>query len=153
MLNGEADKKRELEIVYSNARNGKAEIWTSTLSMIECRWVAGEKDTPRPYDPQHDATITNLFRQSFVKPIPMAVDISESARKIWRETSEISSYQDAVHLASSLRWDVETMHTYDSKDLLGLSERFDCRNGRPLMICYPDHTTDGPLFAHAKDKT
>ena len=149
---GNRTKKRELELVYGNARNGKFEIWTSTLSMIECRYVESEKGTPRPYEAKSDEIIRNLFWQSFVKPIPLAVDIAEDARRIWRETSEITKYQDAVHVASSSRWDVETMHTYDRDDLLPFSESFICRNDAPLTICYPDNTTDGPLFEKAKQK-
>ena len=153
LLNGEADKRRELELVYGNARNGKFEIWTSTLSMIECRHVEIEDGAPRPYDPKNDEIIRDLFWQSFVKPIPLAVDIADDARRIWRETKEISKYQDAVHVASSLRWNVETMHTYDRDDLLPLTESFFCRNDRALTICYPDNTTDGPLFDKAKQKS
>lgn len=150
LLNGESDKKRELGIVYGNARSGKCEIWTSTLSMIECRYVQSEKDQPRPLDDENNKIISRMFRQPFVKPIPMSVDIVEDARGIWRNTKDMGSYQDAIHLSSALRWNVGTMHTYDRIDLLNQTEKFNCQNGQPLTICYPDNTTDGPLFGQTK---
>lgn len=150
LLNAEADKMRELEIIYNIARDGKIELWTSTQSMIECRRLAEEVNAPRPYDDEGDKKISAMFGQSFVKPIPMGFDIVEEGRRIWRETAEIEGAYDAIHIASALRWDVEVMHTYDRDDLIGQSGVFSCRNGNKLKICYPDETTDGPLFGYAK---
>ena len=150
LLNGELDKKRELEIVYGNARDGKCKLWTSTISLIECRHVGNEKKQARPYDAINDAKISEMFNQPFVKCISLTMDIAEDARRIWRGTREISKYPDAVHIASALRWNITMMHTYDRSDLFGLSETFSCRNGKKLEICYPDNTTDGPLFGKAR---
>lgn len=150
LLNGEDDKSRELDILYKLARDGRYEIWTSTLSMLECRFTASEKNTPRLYEATNNATIRSLFQQTFIKPVGIALDIADRAREIWRQNPEITKYQDAVHIASALRWNIETMHTYDYDDLLVMNGRFRCRNGNELTICYPDQTTDGPLFSNAK---
>ena len=150
LLNAESDKKRELEIVYGMARAGKVELWTSTLSMIECRRLKSEQHKAKPLDDENDKKISAIFNQPFIKPIPLASDIAENARGIWRQTAGLGKYQDAVHLASAVRWNVEVMHTYDRDDLLHLSEKLTCRSGNPLKICYPDNTTDGALFEHAK---
>ena len=149
LLNGEADKKRELEIVYGWARSGKAEIWTSTLAMIECRSIKQES-TKKPMSEINGKKVSDIFRQEFVKPIPMAVDIVERARELWRATEGLGKIQDAVHLASAMRWNVEIMHTYDRVDLLHLSDKLTCRNESLLKICYPDSSTDGALFDHAR---
>lgn len=150
LLNGEADKKRELQIVYGHAKKGHYELWTSTWSYMECRRLKSEADLPRPLDPANEKIIADIFRQPCVKPIPVTQDIAELARTTWRETPGLGSYQDAVHLVSALRWNVPVMHTYDRDDLLHLTGSFTCKDGTPLIICYPDETTDGPLFAHAK---
>lgn len=149
LINGESDKRRELEIVYEHARQGKYELWTSTLSMVECRRLESETNATKPLSDENEKTISDLFLQSFVKPIPMTLDIAESARKIWRVTPGLKKYQDAVHLASAIRWDTLVLHTYDRDDLLHLDGAFKCKNGEALQICYPDETTDGPLFAKA----
>ena len=152
LLNGEADKQRELEIVYGLARSGKVELWTSTLSMIECRRLKVEEHLPKPLDEENDRKISEIFNQPFVKPIPLASDIAQISRGLWRKTVGLGKFQDAVLLASAVRWNVELMHTYDHDDLLHLSEKIECRNGKPLRICYPDNTTDGELFDHAKQR-
>ena len=147
LLNGEADKKRELGIIYANAQRGSFELWTSTLSILEARRLESEKEAKKPLSAENLRTIAAVFRQPFVKLIPMALDVSEHARELVRATPGLTKWQDAVHLASALRWDAVMFHTYDKEDLLHLSERFSCRNGRPLPICYPSETADGPLFA------
>jgi predicted nucleic acid-binding protein len=146
-LNGEPDKKRELVIVYGNARQKLYEIWTSTIAMVEVRRLADEKQNPKPLGDGNHKKIEDLFRQPFVKPIPLAVDIADHARTLFRATRGLGKWQDAVHLASALRWNADVLHTYDNDDLLHLTEQFTCRNGTRLRICYPNETTDGPLFS------
>lgn len=151
-LNGEPDKKRELEIVYGGARRGHYELWTSTLSMVEVRRLENEKHAPKPLDDANNKIIGDLFWQPFVKPIPLAQDIAEDARVLFRTTPGLGKFQDAIHLASALKWNIEVMHTYDNDDLLHLDGKLSCKNGSPLQICYPDETTEGPLFSRARAK-
>lgn len=151
-LNGEPDKKRELEIVYGGARRGHYELWTSTLSMVEVRRLDGEENASRPWEEENAKKIRDLFWQPFVKPIPLAQDIAEDARELFRNTLGLGKFQDAIHLASSLRWNIEVMHTYDRADLLHLDGQLHCRNGSVLQICYPDETTEGPLFSRLRNQ-
>jgi predicted nucleic acid-binding protein len=148
LLNGEIDKRRELELIYTNARNGQYEIWTSTLSMVETRRLKSEEHDPKPLSKEHQEKIRDIFRQPFVKPIPLAVDIADHARELFRTTKGLGKWQDAIHLASALRWNSDVLHTYDQGDLLHLSMTFTCRNGEKLPICFPSETTDGPLFVN-----
>lgn len=150
LINGEADKARELEIVYGHAKQGKYELWTSTLSLIECRRLPGEINAARPWSEQNERIIQDMFNQPVVKLIPMGSDIAEQARKLFRTTLGLDKWPDAIHLASAMRWNVSTFHTYDRADLLHLSGKMSCLNGDPVNICYPDETTDGPLFASGK---
>jgi predicted nucleic acid-binding protein len=147
LINGEADKRRELEIVYSNARKGHYELWTSALAIGESHRFEGEVRANRPWSDENHETIKNLFRQPCVKVIPLAVDIAENAREIYRNTLGLGKWQDAIHVASAIRWNLPVMHTYDRADLLHLSMRFKCKGGENLAITYPDETTEGPLFA------
>ena len=150
-LNGEPDKKRELEIVYGNARQGHCELWTSTIAIVEVRRLAIEKHSPKPLSEEHHRTIADLFRQPFVKPAALSIEIAEAARTLFRETPGLGKFQDAVHLATALRWDASVLHTYDNDDLTHLNLKFPCKNGEKLPICYPDETTYGPLFAAVKN--
>ena len=149
-LNGEPDKKRELEIVYEKARKTKYELWTSALSVVETRRLKSEEQLPKPLDKATGEIIRDLFRQRFVFVVPLTLVISEELRDIFRATPKLGKWQDSVHLATALAWDADVLHTYDHDDLLHLSMKLTCKNGELLPICYPDETTDGPLFAHAK---
>lgn len=149
LLNGEAAKKRELELVYGFARQGHYEIWTSTLAMVEVRRFNDEVNVQKPLSDEKLKIIRDIFRQPFVKTIPLSFEIAEQARELVRITQGLSKWPDAVHVASALRWNIETMHTYDAEDLLHLSDKLNCKNGQPLKICYPNETTDGPLFNNA----
>ena len=151
VLNGESDKKTELEIVYGNARNGHYEIWTSTLSMVEVRRLSVEVNDPKPWSEDNLQKIKDVFSQPFVKPVPLAQDIAEHARELVRTIEGLGKWQDSVHLASALRWNADMLHTYDNDDLLHLDGRFPCRNGQSLRIAYPDETTYGPLFARLRE--
>lgn len=148
LLNGEEAKKRALGIIWEGARAGGFEIWTSTLSILEVRRLRAEEQEAKPLGPEKLKIIAAFFRQPSVKLVPLALDIAEHARELVRTTDGLGKWQDAVHLASALRWDVTLFHTYDQTDLLHLSERLRCRNGDRLTICLPDETADGPLFAN-----
>lgn len=151
LLNGEADKKRELEIVYGHAKTGKYELWTSTLAFVEVSRLRDERDLLKPLAPEKDAVIAALFQQTFVKPIPVDVEIANWARHLFRDTPNLSKKNDAIHLASALKWNLGVMHTYDREDLLHLDGKLACKNSKLLTICYPDETTDGPLFNRTKE--
>lgn len=115
--------------------------------MVEVRRLANEEKPARPWSEDNQKKIEDLFRQPFVKPVPLAVDIADHARTLYRMTLGLGKWQDAIHLASALRWNADVMHTYDNDDLLHLTEKFTCRDGTRLRISYPDETTDGPLFS------
>lgn len=149
LLNGEPEKKRELQIIYDNARSGKCQIWTSALSLMEVKKLKVELQEPKPFDEKHEKTIESIFMQQFVLVTPMDMDIGNSARKLYRRTASLGKVQDAVHICTALKWNIPVLHTYDRQDLIHLSGALKCRNGDGLIICYPDETTDGPLFAKA----
>lgn len=152
LLNGEAGKKRELEIVYGNARQGLCEIWTSTIAFVEVNRLKEEYGKEKPFSQENEQKIRDLFKQPFVKPIPLDILIADRSRELVRETVGLGKFKDAIHAASALKWNIPIMHTYDRDDLLHLSGTLACQNGIRLTICYPDETTDGPLFAQAKSQ-
>lgn len=149
LLNGEPDKRRELEIVYNAARDGAYELWTSTYSQVEVHRYRSEENTARPWSEANTNKIEQFFLQPFIKLVPVDLEIGRHARQIYRETPGLKKRPDAVHLASALRWPVDAMHTYDRPDLLVLSYKFIGRSGSPLLICKPNEESDGPLFGRA----
>ncbi|MBO1021877.1 PIN domain-containing protein [Methylobacterium sp. SD274] len=146
LLNGEPDKKRELEIVYDAARKGRYQLWTSALAIVEARRLNVEKNDPKPLSAENEEKIARIFKQEFVMTTPLDLDVANKARALWRLTVGLGKFQDAVHIASAQKWNISLMHTYDNDDILPLNGNLFCRNGDALVICYPDETTDGPLF-------
>lgn len=146
LLNGEPDKRRELEIVYNIARSGECDIFTSTFTQVEVYRYDYEHNTPRPWTDDNKKKIEQFFLQPFIELVPLDQEIGRLAREIYRATPGLSKRQDAIHLASALRWSVDALHTYDRPDLLVLSYKLYDRSGKPLLICKPNEESDGPLF-------
>jgi hypothetical protein len=67
LINGEPNKRRELEIIYSAAKRGDYEIWTSTISLIEVNRLADEKDKKKPLEIGNTEKLQQMFEQPFVK--------------------------------------------------------------------------------------
>jgi hypothetical protein len=65
-----------------------------------------------------------------------------------RETVGLKKKPDAIHLASAMRWDLHTLHTYNGSDLKHLSGSIFCGDGTPMTISDPlDPFAEGGLFA------
>lgn len=152
LINGEAKKARELQIVWKMAERGEVQIWTSALALAEVYRAKCEKEWAS-LDPTNDAKIDNMFDQPFVEKIQLDTEVARMAKNLLRTFEKLKKPTDAIHLASALKWNVDQLHTYDGSDLLGLSGQAICENGEPLIICMPDHLTDGELFAGVKDIT
>ena len=152
LINGEADKRRELQIIYESAKNGNYELWTSTWTLVECHREASEKQNAKPLATEGLKRIREFFQQPFIKQTPVDAPIANRAAELLRTTPGLKKKGDAVHLASALWWSVDELHTYDGNDLLHLSYKFVDRRGRSLLICKPKCATDGPLFGNADGK-
>jgi len=146
LVNAEPNRKHELEVVYDQARNGLVEIWSSTLSIVEANRLSTEVRQRKPIPPDSLKAIDDLLFQPFVKLVPVDVDIAKRARKLVRETPGLGKKADAIHLASAIRWNIPTLHTYDRDDLLHLDGKINCDDEAPLRICEPEDPTGG-LFA------
>lgn len=150
LLNGEDSKRRELEIIFAAAKRGSCELWTSAVSLVEVHRLAEEGGKSKPWPSANEDKIAALLEQPFVKIVPVDFETGRKARGLLRTTEGLKKRPDAIHLASALRWPVAAMHTYDRDDLIHLSGKLVAKDGNLLTICYPDETTDGPLFAASR---
>lgn len=143
LLNGEADKARELEHVWEKAKRGEVEIWTSAFCIAEVYKVkcSGEKIGVCPDD---DARIDNLFNQDWVYIAQVDIAIAKLAKSLLRTHAKLSKPSDGIHLATAIHWNMDQLHTWDASDLLGIScNRAD---GQPLDICKPSMIDGENLF-------
>ena len=67
LINGEPNKRRELEIIYNAAKRGDYEILTSTISLIEVNRFDYEKDKKKPLEIGNTEKLQQMFEQPFVK--------------------------------------------------------------------------------------
>lgn len=150
LVNEEQGRKPDVDAVYTQARNGNVEIWTSNISIVEANRLEAEVHQAKPIPEGSLAILDAVFLQPFVKLIPVDTDIAIRARKLVRETVGLRVKADAIHLASAIRWNIPTLHTYDGSDLTHLDGQFTCDNGTMLTICHPkDPFQDEGLFADA----
>jgi predicted nucleic acid-binding protein len=111
------------------AKNGEVQIYTSSVTMIECVWLKG---LPR-LSKDHEAVIAKFFMHKFIRVINCDRAMAESARALLWQYEHLQP-KDAIHVASAFFQQVEVLHSYD-KDLLVL----DGKIGTPAMkICAPD---------------
>jgi predicted nucleic acid-binding protein len=151
LLNKEAAKHRELDIMWQRGRRGEVRILTSALSMVEVFKKKCEGLDAKPLTDETEAEIAALFEEDHVVRVQLEPNVATQARKLLREHLELKKAPDAIHLATALWWNCDEMQTYDHDNLIGLSGKIPRRDGLLLTICMPDATTDGPLFAPQKD--
>lgn len=147
LINGESKKKRAVDHIYNSARAGSHEIWTSTISYVEVFRIKGEEQSSKPYAKAALDKIEEMFEQDFIKLVPLDVEVAKIARRLLREQDGLSKRPDAIHLASAIKWSIETLHTYDGNDLLHLDGKLTTKGGSVLRIMPPSDPEDGPLFS------
>lgn len=151
LVNGEMNRKIQLESIYSQGRTQLVEIWTSAVSIVEANRLKSEMQMAKPIPQGSDRALDGLLFQPFVKIVPVDTVIARTARKLLRETTGLRKLPDAIHLASALKWNIHTLHTYDRDDLLHLDGKMKCDDGEVLTICEP-RDPNGGLFAEVQDR-
>ncbi len=156
LLNRESNRLIEIEYIWKQAEQGGVEIWTSTVAQMEVCKLASERDAisvqgnsakTKIMTENNLNKIENLFNQPFVKRIPLDVEISSRARRLFRETDGLDKVADAAHVISAMKWNIPTIHTYDGTDLLHLSGKLFTDDGTEIEICEPSERPPKDLFS------
>jgi predicted nucleic acid-binding protein len=150
LINNEAARHRQLRMIWDSASQGAYEIWTSTFTYAEV-FKAKCEEGDVTLAAESDKRIDEMMEQPFVKRVQVDVPTGRLARQLLREHPELKKPQDAIHLATAIRQNVDALHTYDGSNLIKLDGKVRKENGDFLLICIPDDDSDGPLFA-AKNK-
>lgn len=153
LANGEKDRKRDLEIVYGQARRGLVQLWTSTIAVVEVNRLAGEMQQERPIADDSLAIIDGLLFQPFVNLVSMDTIVARRARQLLRETRGLTKRPDAMHLATAIQWNIPIFHTYDGSDILHLNGKIECLDGTVMEINFPRDPFDGGLFNERPEVT
>jgi len=146
LINAEPAKIAPLRHIFNEAKQGRTEIWTSTIAYVEVWRLASETNAPKPLDDGNLDKIKEVIEQPFVKLIPTDLEIGRKARGLRRALPDLKGAGDCIHLASALVWSVSPLHTWDGSHLLPFNGQLSCKNGQKLEICIPKDSPDGPLF-------
>jgi len=134
LVNAEPEKIHDVQAVYTQARRGLIELWTSTVAIVEVNRLASEMQMAKPIPPESLEKLDGLLFQPFVKLINLDQIVAKRARKIIRETPGLKKKPDAIHLASAVVWNIPLFHTYDRNDLLHLNGSVSCMDGTAMEI-------------------
>ena len=139
LINQEERWFGDLQSLFESAQRGDAQLWISTITILEVVKVPSEDGMPRPWPDANIAQVDNLFLQDYVRTVQLDQQIARKAREIYRSTPSLGlrKQMDAIHLATALFYSVDEFHTDDGEDLLCLDKTLTCRDGRLLRICKP----------------
>ncbi len=139
LINQEERWFGDLQSIFESAQRGHAQLWISTITILEVVKVPSEDGMPRPWPDANIAQVDNLFLQDYVRTVQLDQQIARKAREIYRSTPSLGlrKQMDAIHLATALFHNVDEFHTDDGEDLLNLDKTLTCRDGRLLRICKP----------------
>ncbi len=106
------ERRRNCELFFQDAIEGKAQIFTSTLTIVEVRYP--EELLPDRVPQQVRQKITDLFNEPYITLIPIDPARAIEARELvwgypWLRTA------DAIQIASAIFAGVDEMHTYDGQ--------------------------------------
>ena len=147
LINQEAGRVDRCRYVISEARAGKVQIWTSTISLAEVFKVTGEISgvvLPEIKDLEFEQYVT----QDCYVLVQVDYDIGVQARRLLRAHPPLKKPADAIHLATALESNVEELHTFDDKNLIPLSGLVMRADGAPLTICFPPESPQPSLIKY-----
>ncbi len=154
LIRQEADKIDVLRYVIDRAQKGEVEIWTSTFTLAEVfkkKCDGEQKGLPTAEDQAFD----DYVRQDYVQLAQVDLDIGTLARRVLRQYPKIRKPQDAIHVATALRYNIDELHTFDRDDLIALNGQIDRADGKKLIIGKPPSPPappgPGPLFEGLKE--
>jgi predicted nucleic acid-binding protein len=127
---GGSDRDTVCRAIIDEAKKGKVEILTSTLSFVE---VCKKSDVRTVGEDKIGA----FFENDFILPMNLDRIVGEHARLLMTSGYTGLKPLDAVHLASAVLGQATEMHTFDDK-LLKLNGYVDRVDGGKLKICLPD---------------
>jgi hypothetical protein len=132
------------------AGRGEVEIVTSTLTIAE---VTGGRNAA--HDEDLHRQIDAFFLQPYVLLVSLDRAIAKRAQQVridrHRQGMRGLPGNDAVHLATALESNVDIMFTLDDDDLLGLSDAYSTRDGKPLSVVPPRWTYQSDFLSTTND--
>jgi len=135
-IQGDPDRIEVLEYWTDEAASGRAQIFTSTMAIAEVTYL--NRDCTEEEMAADVQAINDYFRNDYITVVNVTTRIAEDAAAISRIYG--TKPPDAIHLATALFAECETVHTYDKKRMLSLDGKIAPLRGggaSPLKIEVP----------------
>ncbi len=148
LINREDDRFPVLRYYIEQAQQGKVEIWTSAFTLAEV-FKRRCKEKNEVLDSSKDDAFEDYLSQPFIKMVAVDREIGTWARRLLRKFPKLKKPQDAIHLATAARHNIDEFHTFDDENLIPLNGQIDRLDGSKLVIgrpVLPPADTSGPLF-------
>lgn len=148
---GEPDKIAPLRWIWGAAQRGGYEIWTSTYAYLEVLKIRAERGDPIPIE-ESNRIIDEMFQQPHVKRVQLDVEIARLARAIKQHHHDagLKSRPDAIYVATAAYYNLDELHTWDTRHLLPFDGKILRRDGTPLRILIPGEEVARELFARSR---
>lgn len=142
IINDEPGRAIHLAPLWSEAGGrGKIRILTSSLTIAECSLTKGSSDAREKLD--------QFFLDGRLTLVGVDRLVGQLARDLQRavhDRGRTLKPRDAIHLAAALHADADCLLTWDSADLIPLSNLFRTRSGKSLVIEEPRWEGNLPLL-------
>ena len=123
LLNEHPERVVNCREVIRLARAGDVQIWTSSIAIVEVFKVRRAPEEQEAEALRDVAFEDYVQQQDFVVEVQVDHDIAIAARRLLRAYPVLRKPNDAIHLATALRYDCAELHTYNGENLLGLNGR------------------------------
>lgn len=116
LFNEEKDRIEACRHVADMAKNGSVRIITSALTFVECVRLHKE---PRTLTQANETAIRRFFESPFIEVQNVTRKIGEDARQLLWNHQHLK-YKDAIHVATAIHAQCDSLMTYDEDDLVKL---------------------------------
>ena len=145
LMDAEAvEERRNCELFFRDARDGKVDILTSTLTRVEV--LDTEENLTKPVPQRIRDQVISMFDEPYITSILLDPARSSEARDLRWEYQWLKT-ADAVHIASAIYAKVDIMHTYDGRTKVkGILSLDGAVGNPPLKISVPRYEGELHLF-------
>jgi predicted nucleic acid-binding protein len=135
-ISEEAGRAERCESLIKQAQKGDLEIWTSALTLAEVYKLKCDQEV-KALAVAKDEQFESFIQQPFVMVVQIDGAIGVAARRLLRNHPPLKKPNDAIHLASAAFGNVEALYTFDSENLIPLSNKILRADLQPLIIGEP----------------
>lgn len=136
LINEEVGLVENCEFLIEQAKEGKIQIWTSSLTLAEVYKKKCDGETIELAE-EDDRNFESYVSQEYFVEVQVDHDIGVLARQLLRRNSELKKPNDAIHLATAIIHNLDEFHTMDRENLLPLNGKIIRLDGTYLVICEP----------------